>query len=127
LTCHEEFHRGIFHELERKLQAKDHILAPFYEARKVENERSPIQERLSSTKGITEEDNSLYSSFTHQYGECSGTSEVRRTSNEEVLHKKLVLPSITGKDNRCKTSPGRHVHFKEGMNTFHTSKNGMNL
>ena len=28
LICHEEFHRGIFHELERKLQTKDQVLAP---------------------------------------------------------------------------------------------------
>jgi hypothetical protein len=87
LICHEEFHRGIFHELERKLQAKDQILAPFYEAGKVENEKSPMQERLSPTKGITEEDNSSYSSSPRQDGECSRTTEVRRTSNEEVLHK----------------------------------------
>jgi predicted SprT family Zn-dependent metalloprotease len=38
VICHEEFHRGIFHELERKLQSKDHILAPFHEAGKIENE-----------------------------------------------------------------------------------------
>jgi hypothetical protein len=33
LICHEEFHRTIFHELERKLQTKDQVLAPFHEAR----------------------------------------------------------------------------------------------
>jgi hypothetical protein len=56
-----------------------------------------------------------------------GWTEVGRTSNEEVLHKKLVLPSIPGKGNKCKTSPGRDVHSKEGMKTFPTSKTGMNL
>jgi hypothetical protein len=133
LICHEEFLRGIIHELERELQAKDQILAPFYEVGKVEKEKSPMQERLSPTKGlqiVTEEDNSSYSSSPRQDGECSRMVEVRRTSNEEVLHKQLVLPeqpSIPGKGIKCKTSPGRDEHSKEGMKTFPTSKTGMNL
>jgi hypothetical protein len=130
LICHEEFLRGIIHELERELQAKDQILAQFHEAGKVEKERSPMQERLSPTKGlqiVTEEDDSSYSSSPRQDGEFSRMDEVRRNSNEEVLHKQLVLPSIPGKGIKCKASPGRDEHSNEGMKTFPTSKTGMNL
>jgi hypothetical protein len=108
LICHEEFLRGIFHELERKLHTKDKILAPpstFHEVGKVENEKSPMEEKLSPSKGMIEKDDSSYSSSPRKYGEFSMMAEVRRNSDEEVLHKKLVLPSIPGKGNRCKTSP----------------------
>jgi hypothetical protein len=71
LICHEEFHRGIFHELERKLQTKDQILAPFHEVGQVENEKSPMQEKLSPSKGMIEKDDSSYSSSPRQDGECS--------------------------------------------------------
>jgi len=57
--------------LERELQSKEQILVPFYEARKVENEKSPMQERLSPTKGlqkVIEEDDSSYSSSPFQDG-----------------------------------------------------------
>jgi hypothetical protein len=80
-------------------------LAPFHEVGKVENENYTMKERLSPTKGIIEEDNSSYYSSSRQDGEFSRMDEVRRNSDEEVLHKKLVLPSIPGKGNRCKTSP----------------------
>jgi hypothetical protein len=53
LICHEEFHRGIFHELERKLQTKDQVLAPstsFHEDWQVENVKSLMQEKLISFK-----------------------------------------------------------------------------
>jgi len=76
---------------------------------------------------VTEEDNSSYSSSPCQDGECSRMIEVRRNSNEKVLHKKLVLPSIPGKVNKFHISSGRYVHSREGMKTFPTSKNGMNL
>jgi hypothetical protein len=87
LICHEEFHRGIFHGLERMLQTKDQILAPFHEVGQVENGKYPMQERLAPLKGIIEKDDSSYSSFPRQDGECSRMTEVRETSNEEVLHK----------------------------------------
>jgi hypothetical protein len=110
LICHEEFHRGIFHELERKLQTKDQVLAPstsIHEDWQVENVKSPMQEKLSPSKGMIEKDDSSYYSFPHQDGECSRMVEARRTSDEEVLHKKLVLPSSPEKGNMCKTSPER--------------------
>jgi hypothetical protein len=71
---------------------------------------------------MIEKDDSSYSYFSLQDGECSRMSKARRTSYDEVLHKKLDLPSIPGKGNRCKTSPERDVHSKEGMKTFPTSK-----
>jgi len=67
--CHEEFHRSIFHELERKLQNKDQILAQFHEVREVENEKSPMQEKLSPSKDMIEKNDSSYSSFPRQDGE----------------------------------------------------------
>ena len=70
LICHEEFHRGIFHELERKLHIKDQILAPlFHEVGQVENGKYPTQEKLAPSKGIIEKDDSSYSSFPRQDGE----------------------------------------------------------
>jgi len=53
--------------------------------------------------------------------------EVRRNSNEEVLHNKLLLPSILRKSIECKAYLGRDEHSNEGMKTFPTSKTGMNL
>jgi hypothetical protein len=49
-------------------------------------------------------------------------AEARRTSYEEVLHKQLFLPSILEKGNISKTYLEKHVHSKEGMNMFPTSK-----
>jgi hypothetical protein len=46
-----------------------------------------MQEKLTPSKGMIDKDDSFYSYFTHQYGEFSRMNEVRRTSNEEVLHK----------------------------------------
>jgi hypothetical protein len=64
LICHEEFYRGIFHELERKLQTKDQILTPpFCEYFKVENVKSLMQEKLSPSKGMIEKYDSSYSYF----------------------------------------------------------------
>jgi hypothetical protein len=57
-------------------------------------------------------------------------TEVRRTSNEEILHKHLLLPdqpSVPGKCIKCKTSPRRDEHFREGMKTFSTNNIGKNL
>jgi hypothetical protein len=125
LICHEEFHRGIFHELERKLQTKDQILAPFHEVGQVENGKYPTQEKLAPSKGIIEKDDSSYSSFPRQDGECSRMTEVRGTSDEEVLHKQLVLPSILGKGSICKTSPGRDGHSEGRVKTFPTGKIGI--
>ena len=50
---------------------------------------------------------------------------MRETSNEEVLHKQLVLPSILGKGSICKTSPGRDGHFEGRVKTFPTGKIGI--
>jgi hypothetical protein len=125
LICHEEFHRSIFHGLEIKLQTKDQILAPFHEVGQVDNGKYPMQERLAPSKGIIEKDDSSYSSFPRQDGECSRMTEVREISNEEVIHKQLVLPSILGKGSICKTSPGRDGHFEGRVKTFPTGKIGI--
>jgi len=94
--------------LERELQAKDQISTQFHEVGKVEKERSPMQERLSPTKVlhiVTEGGDSSYSYSPRQYGECSRIVEVRRTSNEEIIHKQLVLPFVPGKCIKYKASP----------------------
>jgi hypothetical protein len=74
---------------------------------------------------MIEKYDSSHSSSPRQARECSRMVEVRRTSYEEVLHKQLVLPSNPGKGNICKTSPGRYVHFEEGVKTFPTGKIGV--
>jgi hypothetical protein len=61
----------------------------------------------------------------HQDGECLKMVEEKRTSDEEVLHKQLVLPSSPEKGNMCKTSPEKYVHSKEGMKMFPTLVNGL--
>jgi hypothetical protein len=71
LICHEEFHRGIFHELERKLQTKDRVLAPstlIHEDWQVEDVKYSMQEKLTLSKGIIEKDDSSYYSFSYQDG-----------------------------------------------------------
>jgi hypothetical protein len=88
LICHKKFHKGIFHELERKLQIKDQVLAPstsIHENWQVEDVKSSMQEKLTLSKGMMEKDDSSYYSFSRQYGECLRTVEARRTSDEEVL------------------------------------------
>ena len=90
---------------------------------RVENEKSPMQEKLTPSKGMIKKDDSLYYSSPRQNGEFSRMDEVRRNSDEEVLYKQSILPSSPGKGNLCKTSPGRDVHSKEGMKTFPTGKN----
>jgi hypothetical protein len=120
LLCHEYFHMSIFHELERKLQ----ILAPsISKVGQAENEKSPLQERLSPSKNMIEKEDSSYYSSSHQDGECSRVAEAKRTSDEEVLHKKLALPSSPEKSNMCKASSGKDVHATgEGMKTFPTGE-----
>jgi hypothetical protein len=100
-------------------------LAPvtsFHEDWQVENVKSSMQEKLTPSKGMIEKDDSSYYYFSHQDGECSRMVEARRTSDDEVLHKKLELPSNLGKGNIYKTYPERDVHSKEGMKTFPTGK-----
>jgi hypothetical protein len=84
-----------------------------------------MQEKLAPSKRMIEKYDSSYSSSPCQDGECSRMNGVRRTSDEEVLHKNFFLPSNLGKGNLCKTSPGRDVHSKEGVKTFSTSKIGI--
>jgi hypothetical protein len=72
---------------------------------------------------MLEKDNSSYYSFSHQDGECSRMAKARKNSNEEVLHKQLVLPSSPEKGNMCKTSPNKYVHATgERMKTFPIGK-----
>jgi hypothetical protein len=71
---------------------------------------------------MIEKDDSSYYSFSCQDGECLRTVEVKKTSDDEVLHKKLYLPSSLEKRNTCKTSLEKDVHSKEGMNMFPTGK-----
>jgi rubrerythrin len=78
LICHEEFHRCIFRELERKLQTKDHVLEPsksFQEDWKVENINPLMQEKLSPSKCMIKKDDSSYYYFSCQDGEFSRTNE----------------------------------------------------
>jgi hypothetical protein len=70
---------------------------------------------------MIEKDDSSYYSFSRQDGECSRIDEARRTLDEEVLHKKLGLPSSLEKGNKCKTSPKKYVHNKGEMKTFSTN------
>jgi hypothetical protein len=55
---------------------------------------------------------------TRQYGECSRMVELRRNSDEEVLHKQLVFPSNPWKGNICKRYFEKYVHSKEAINFF---------
>jgi hypothetical protein len=72
---------------------------------------------------MIEKDDSSYYSFSHQDGECSRVVEAKRTSDEEVLHKQLALPSSPEKGNMCKASPEKDVHARgEGMKTFPTGE-----
>jgi hypothetical protein len=53
LLCHEEFHKGIFHEFERKLQIRNQVLAPsvpIHEDWQGENVKSPMQKGLPLSK-----------------------------------------------------------------------------
>jgi hypothetical protein len=116
LICHEELHIGIFHELERKLWTKNQVLAPLasiHEDWLVENVKSLMKKGLSPLKCMMiKKDDSSYYCFSRQYGECSEKTEEKRTSDEEVLNKKLGLPSIPRKGIRSETSPGKYVHYK---------------
>jgi hypothetical protein len=114
LLCHEYFHMSIFHELERKLQMAPSI------SKVGQAENEIVSLALSPSKNMIEKEDSSYS---HQDGECSRVAEAKRTSDEEVLHKKLALPSSPEKSNMCKSSPGKDVHATgEGMKTFPTGE-----
>jgi hypothetical protein len=67
--------------LERKLQTKDQVLAPptpFHEDWQVENVKSLMQEKLTPSKSMIKKDDSSYYSFSHQDGEFSRKTEIRR-------------------------------------------------
>jgi hypothetical protein len=105
-------------------------LAPstsIHECWQVEDVKSLMQEKLTPSRGMMEKDDSSYYSFSRQDGEFSKMVEAMKTSDEEVLHKQLVLPSSPGKGNICKTSLERDVHSKEGVKTFPNSKMDKNI
>jgi hypothetical protein len=112
--------------LEIKLQIRNQVLAPsipIHEDWQAENVKSLMQKGLPLSKGMIKKDDSSYYFFSCQDGECSRIVEARRTSDEEVLHKQLALPSSSEKGNMCKESPEKYVHAKgERMKTFPTSK-----
>ena len=83
-----------------------------------------MKKGLFLSKVMIEKNDSSYYSLSHQYGECSKTTEARRTSEEEVLHKQSGLPSGLRKGNMCKTSSEKYVHSKGEMKKFPTNNIG---
>jgi hypothetical protein len=63
VICHEEFHKGIFHELERNMKIRKHALEPstsIHEYWQAENVKPTMQKGLPLSKGMIKKYDSSY-------------------------------------------------------------------
>jgi len=118
--CHGYFHMSIFHELEIKLQI---LASSISRVGQAENVKSQLQERLSSSKNMIEKEDSSHYSYSHQDEEWLRVAEAKRILDEEVLHKKLALPSSPEKGNMFKAYLRKNVHATgKGIKTLPTGE-----